>query len=152
MTIPRDFSSWHSYFSFALAREFVNREDSAHAPIPQGRLERAGRILAAFAMRPLDSLLREIRNPLVLLALTIFALAVASIAYYPVQTFQIATALLPFLKSITAEHVRAGTYFLAQTVILGLGLQALGRLLNPQLLTAYQQGEILAIPIGAVKR
>ncbi len=145
---PLRFDSWQSYFSFCLAREFVDQQGRSL----NGRgIERIGHFLAAPIVKPLDALMREFRNPLVIVALTVSLLLITSIVFYPVQSMVLACRVLPFLKYIRPWHVKGALYIISQTVILGLGLRTLGRLSNPELMEAFARKRVIPIPIGAVK-
>lgn len=149
---PAGFGSWREYFSFGLAREYQRIDTGQLFEMQPGILERAGRALSVVVMKPLDALARGIRNPLVILSLTVTSLFFVSIAFYPVQTWAIVTTVLPLVKYITAAHVQAACYAISQATILGLGLQAFGRFNNEALMAQHKAGNILPIPIGAVRK
>lgn len=145
---PTGFATWNDYFSFVLAREYVSSDTGEIFPVKKGPLEKFGRACASLAVQPVDFLLREIRNPLVLLSMTVGALFLTSVAFYPTQTWNLAAQVLPFIKGIKSYHVHAFFYGTSQSVILGLGTQALGRLRNPALMEAFQNKRIIPISIG----
>lgn len=138
-----------SYYSFNFAREFVDRQTGEKFPI--SRFEKIGDALAGLILKPLDTIMKEFRNPVVIVALTITLLFIASIIFYPVQSMAIACRLLPFLKYVRPAHIKAALYVFSQTVILGLGLRSVSRLSNPELMNAFQRHQIIPIPIGAVR-
>jgi hypothetical protein len=148
---PAGFDSWHSYSSFCFAREFADRQTGDVVERRMTRLEKIGHYLAAALSAPLDAVLREFRNPLVIVALTVSMLFIASIVFYPVQAMALACRILPFLRHVRPWHAKAALYALSQTVLLGLGLRSVGRLSDPNLMSAYLQKKIMPIPIGAVR-
>lgn len=147
---PIGFDSWKQYFQFSLGREFVNRQTGEPFPV-HSSLEKVGHALASVVMKPLDLVMREFRNPAVIVALTVAMLAATSLVFYPVHTMAIAYKLFPFLKAIQAHHVKAALFAVSQTVILGLGLRTVGRLSNPELMAAFQSREIIPLSIGTVR-
>lgn len=148
---PTGFPSWKSFFSFTLARGFLDTErGSLIEPREVGRLESIGRTFS-WAVQPVDLLLKNIRNPLVIISLTMTSLFVATIAFYPLQAWTAAVTVFPFLEKAATPHVlQAGCYFLTQATIAGLGIKAFGRLSNQDLLDRYLTGQVIAIPIGAI--
>jgi hypothetical protein len=149
--VPASFDSWRSYFAFSFAREFADRETGEIVQRQPSRLEKIGASLAAVLVSPLDAVMREFRNPLVIVALTATVLFFTSIVFYPVQTMAIACRILPFLKYIHAGHIKGALYVLSEAVILGLGLRTVGRLSNADLMRAYREKRIIPIPIGSVR-
>lgn len=147
---PIGFDSWKDYFQFSLGREFVNRETgilfTVHSPI-----ERVGHALANVVMKPLDLVMREFRNPMVIVALTIAMLVATTIVFYPAHAMAIACKVFPFLKVIEVGHVKFVLYAVSQTVIAGLGIRTVGRLSNHELMGSLRAREIIALSIGTVR-
>ncbi len=151
MITPSEFGSWKEFFSFGLAREYQRLDNGQLFEVQSGRLETVGRTLSVIVIKPLDALARGIRNPLVILSLTMVSLFFVSIAFYPLQTWGVVSTVLPFVKSITAAEIQVSYYTISQATILGLGLQAFGRFNNPALMQAHRDRAIRPIPIGAVR-
>jgi hypothetical protein len=151
MIAPTGFSNWKEYFSFVLAREYVSAETGEDFASKEGRLEKAGRSLAAIGTKPVDFFLREIRNPLVLLSTTAAALFLTSILFYPAQTWAITTAIFPFVERVKHHHIHALGYAISQSIILGLGARAYGRLGNRELMDAFRAKKIIPLSIGTQK-
>lgn len=150
--IPRGFVSWRAFFGFALAREYRYKEDLRLFSLEPSLLERVGSALSGIVMKLLDLIAKKIRNPLFLTALTLMSLFFVSVAFYPAHTWAIATRVVPWIASITASQIQALFYAISQATILGLGLQAYGRLSRTELMAAYQSGVIEPVPIGASVR
>jgi len=148
MITPTGFQSWKEYFSFVLAREYISAKTGEVFIFKREKLEKLGSSLSSLGMKPLDFFLKEIRNPLMLVTTTASALFITSILYYPSQTGSIVTTILPFLKEIEPYHVRAFAYGMCQSIILGLGMRAYGRLENHTLMEAFKKKEIIPISIG----
>ncbi|HEY4255411.1 MAG TPA: hypothetical protein VGM34_03585 [Chlamydiales bacterium] len=146
---PNGFNTWREYFSFTLAREYMSRDTGELFSFQPGYLERAGKVFSFVVLTPLDAFLRGIRNPLVILSLTMISLFFVSIAFYPVQTWALASSAIPLIKGIKSSHIQAACYLVSQGLILGLGLRAVGRLSNQSLMDAYRAGSIVPVPIGA---
>lgn len=147
--IPAGFASWREYFAFGLAREYRYLEDGRLFEMPPSRLERVGSALSCIVTGPLDFMAREIRNPMMLLALTVTSLFFVSIAFYPAHTWGLLTRALPWIQKMRAVHVQAAAYSVSQAVILGLGLRALGRFCTPELMAAHAARTIRPVPLGA---
>ncbi len=149
---PTGFTSWPDYFRFTLAREFVPAEHN-HAPsIPLNWMERTGHALSRPFLNPINSLLKNIKNPLVITALTIVAIAAITIIFYPAQFAAALYTVAPFLTHIQPWMMK-GALFVGVEIIIGtLGLRALGRVCNPLLRTAWHTHQIIAIPIGTTFR
>jgi len=138
------FTSFGQYLKFSFAREFIYRDetkgDFSYNP---NALEKLGGYLVAPLMKPSDSLLKNIRNPLVITALTIGAIFVATLVFYP-------AVVVSLLQNITV--LKFAICSLVDVTILGLGLRTLGRLGvsgDNGLLSAWDKGEIIPVPIGA---
>ncbi len=153
---PTGFDSWKHYFSFAMAREYAAPQRQGQEPITPphqpNSVERVGHSLAAVVISPLDAVLRGIRNPLVVVSTALVLIFLASIAFYPVQTWGLVTTVLPFVSKIQAHHIQAVCYGVSQVVILGLGVRTIGRLSNEALMRAYRAKEVVPVPIGAILR
>lgn len=147
---PAGFGSWREFVAFGVAREYQRVDTNQPFESSPGRIELTGKALSVAVIKPLDVLLQGIRNPLVILSLTMVSLFFVSIAFYPAQTWAILSTALPMVKQITASHIQAACYALSQATILGLGLQAFGRFSNQSLMAAHRAGEIRPVPIGAV--
>lgn len=149
MIAPTGFQSWKEYFSFVLAREYVSNRTGEVFVFEKGALEKIGRSLSSIGTKPVDYFLKEIRNPLMLLSTTVSALFLTSIVFYPSETWSIATRIFPFIENVKSHHVHACFYGISQSIILGIGMQAYGRLGNHALMQAFQKKEIIPIPIGS---
>ncbi len=83
-----------------------------------------------------------------ILALTVSAIAVVTIAFYPAQFMATSYAVLPFLEGVKPWMVKFGLYLMVQATMTGIGLRAFGRVCNLNLREAWQKSELQAIHIG----
>jgi hypothetical protein len=150
MMTPSGFDSWKGFGSFALAREFGDQKTKNIYLSHSTRLEEIGDALSSVVMKPIDAVMRGFRNPLVIVALTVSLIFIASLVFYPVQAMAAACRILPFLKHVNAAHVKAALFGVSQAVILGLGLRTVGRLSNDDLKDKVRNGRVFPIPVGAV--
>ncbi len=146
-----DFRSLLKYGRFAMAREFAGQNNATDFNYQKNRLERLGDAMLRPIFHPTDLFFRNIRNPFVILSMTVTAIALVSIGFYPAQFFAGVYAVAPFMKLLRPEMAKFGLYLATQMIILGLGLRTLGRQNNPQLMNALRAGEIQSIQIGSVK-
>lgn len=142
------FDSYIDYFRFSCAKGFYNLTDEKEVAYPKNILEKVGNKILAPIVVPMDRLLKNIRNPLVIVALTIAAIAIATIAFYPeVVAAAIGTAL-PFLLKIEPWMLKFAVFSAIELNILALGLRTLGRLCNKDLMQAWKNKEIDSFAIG----
>lgn len=146
---PAGFDSWRSFWSMATAREFFDLETKQTVK-RRSCLEVTGSHLSAVLLKPLDAVMKEFRNPVVIVALTVSLIFIASIVFYPAQTFGMACRILPFLKAVRPHHVKAALYFISQIAIGGIGLRMFGRLSNHELMQGVRSGRVMPVPIGSV--
>lgn len=151
MTIWSDFGSLQEYGRFAMAKEFVHQGDGTNFAYQKNRLERLGEIILKPIFHPTDLFFRNIRNPLVILAMTATAIALVSIAFYPTQFMAGVYTVAPFLKLAEPWMVKFALYVTTQSFILGLGLRTLGRQNNEALMTALRARGLAAIPLGSIR-
>lgn len=151
MTHPTGFTSWSNYFSFALAQDFVEKETFSHPQITKNFCEKCGHLISQPFVAPANFLLREIKNPLVISAITISLIAAATLIFYPTQFVAAATTLFPFLVKIKPWMIKLGLFTCVEITITAVGIRALGRLLNKELLHAWQSQKIIPVHIGAKK-
>lgn len=149
MYTPAGFPSWSNYAHFILAREFAPQDPTQQVPIAQNRLEVLGHALSLPVAKPFNYLLREIRNPLVILSLAVSLVALATLVFYPAELVLFATTLFPFLAHAKPWMFKAALYVGVQTTILGLGLRALGRVCNDALMHAWHTRQIVPVHVGA---
>lgn len=148
MICPDGFDSWKDYFSFSLARNYVATKTEQYTHFPPHVLERVGEVLAKPFLEPLHFFALNIKNPAFIVALSTTAIALTSLAFYPVEFMQIASTLFPSVKKMEPWMLHFGLYATAQSTIIALCLRTLGRLSNPNLLNAWKKREIKALHIG----
>lgn len=151
MISPNGFPSWSSYFQFGLAREFAPANSSETVKIAKNRLEKLGELLSRPILKPFNFFLREIRNPLVILSLTVTLVALATLLFYPAQLMLAVSTLLPFLGGIQPWMAKLAFFGLVEVTVAGIGLRAFGRMCNSQLRRAWEQRQIIPVHLGAKK-
>lgn len=149
MVTPTGFHSWSNFFHFALARKFAPRDPHQPVTISRNVLENVGHVISRPILTPLNFMLREIKNPLVILALTVTLVALATILFYPAQFMMVASTVFPFLVKIQPWMVKLALFAAVETTILALGVRALGRMCNRELRQAWHARKLLPIHLGA---
>jgi hypothetical protein len=134
------FSSLGSYIRFAAARKF-EVEDGASIKA-RTCMERLGGYMVTPLLGPAHFCMKNIRNPLMIAALTVSALFFATLLYYP-STLALIVAGIPAIKM--------GSYLTVQTTILGLCLRTLGRLNNEELMQKWDAGKLKPIAVGTTQ-
>jgi hypothetical protein len=142
------FISFRDYVRFVGAKEFVQLPDERPFLYSKNALEKVGHVCVMPFLTPVDEALQNIQNPLVMTALTVAALAVVTIIFYPLEFVAGLRKIAPFLFKISAEKIKMTTFISSQVCIAGLGLRALGRLFNPNLMSAWTRREVIPIAIG----
>lgn len=148
---PTGFPSWSNYFSFSLAKDFVEKESLSPLSIEKNFLENIGHFVSRPVLNPINFLLREIKNPLVILFITILLIGASTLVFYPVHCMTMVITFLPFLGQIQPWMVKFFLFISLQTTILAIGVKALGRMFNKKLLDAWRSQKIIAVHIGAKK-
>lgn len=149
MLVPTGFSSWSNYLNFALARKFVATDSQMPVEIDENWLQKIGHGVSRPFLNPLNFLLREIKNPLVILVLTVSLIAIVTLVFYPFQFMVAACRVFPFLAYIQPWMVKLALYIGVEATIGAIGLRALGRMCNPKLRKAWQNQKIVPMHIGA---
>jgi len=137
------FSSTRDYFGFISCREFVSSDSGNSFSYSKNTLEKIGEAMCKPIFGTADIGLRNIRNPLVITAITITIIAAITLVFYP-GTFAALSTL-----AIQPWMVKFGFYLISQTTVLGVGLRGLGRLNNDAVAAAWNAKTIIPIPIGA---
>ena len=149
MSHPTGFDSWHNYFQFSLANEFVGAEGN-NFQYQRNDLEKTGYFLSSFVTRPLNFTLKNIKNPLFILALAITCIAITTIIFYPAHFMFILAKTIPFVFRVQPWMVKAAVFTILETTIFGLGLRTFGRVCNLELLHAWQQKEVIPVFLGDI--
>jgi len=147
--VPRGFTSWADYGHFSFAREYVTQAGEPYA-YDRNWLETIGHAMAWPVLQPANFIAREIQNPLVILALTVSAIALATIAFYPTQFFGALSTIAPFLSKFHPWMAKFALFLCIEITIAGIGLRTLGRVTNDDLMLAWTNREIRPLHIGAV--
>jgi hypothetical protein len=129
------------------SKGFINHVYMALTPRPeqmasaytQGRLEKIGDGLAWHVTKLPQHIRSALNNPKVItVALTALALLTVQFAFYPTATYLAAQAVFTFAAQyITASGVKIAIYAAIQTAITGIGVRALGRFSNDELMDKW---------------
>lgn len=140
-----------NYLRFAFAREFqsANEEPFIHQ---KGLLEKVGGILVSPFFRPCDGLLKNIKEPFMITALTVSAMGLTTLFFYPEESVNALHTLLPFTAYIQPKLVKFAVFLGSETIILGLGLRTFGRLSNKALVEGFENKTIVPLSLGTVEQ
>src|SRR4051812_31360103 len=97
---PTGFNSFSEYWQFAGAREFWDVNNNERLEYAKTRLERLGDFLAYPVIKATDYAMRNIRNPLMILSVTLTAIIGVTILFYPEELVQFVSRLIPIAKQI----------------------------------------------------
>lgn len=148
MFTPTGFDSRADYFRFMWARKFLTADRRQEFTYAKSKLEILGEGLSKPALGLTNYALQNIRNPLMITALTLAAIGVTTILFYPDQFVRQVVQFMPFALCLKAWMIKAGLYAATQMMIIGVGLRTLGRLNNLQLRNAWAQRQVIPIFIG----
>lgn len=151
MHIPSN-STLHKLFIFAFAKGFRDIKTQEEHHWKKNRLEHLGTALRWGVGNLTDTLLKEIKNPIMIVALTSLALLGVTIAFYPATVLAITAKVFPIGLMLKPWMVKMALYILVQATIAGIGIRTYGRLCNKQLTQNWEQGHLEAIHIGEKKR
>ncbi len=140
------------YFAFIAAKDFRKLSDDQPFEWEQSRLEELGNRLRWGLGSALDLILREIRNPITIVALTALAALIVSITFYPATTLGTAAKVAPFVLKVKPWMVKLALYIVTQVTTVGIGLRGYGRLQNAPLYEAWKRGELEPVYIGDQRR
>jgi hypothetical protein len=150
---PTGFTSFSEYWRFAWAREFRDIDTHERIEYAKTRLEQLGDILVYPTMRISDHAMRNIRNPLMILTVTLTAILAVTILFYPEQLMRGIARALPMAEQVKPWMIKAALYTALQGMIVGICLRTLGRL-DPsgELWDLWDQSprEIVTVSIGTV--
>jgi len=127
-------------WAFAVAKDFRERETHIAYSYEKNRLEKLGSLLRGGVDYVLDFTLKEIKNPVMVVALTALAALSTTFVFYP--------HYLPFVNMVKPWMIRAAMYGSLEATILGIGLRNLGRLNNDLLREKWNRGELEPVYIG----
>lgn len=138
------FDSITGYWKFVNAKEFTKKDefDTAFA-YKKNLCERIGGILVYPILQPVDFSIANSRNPLMILTLTICALFATTVIFYP--------SVIAGMFIISGTIIKAVFFTLTQTMILGIGLRALGRLNNSSLMNEWEKDHLNTQAIGTIR-
>lgn len=132
------FNSFTDYLRFVCARKFVTDDNRTFRT--ENKSERWGGYLVTPLLKPLNFCLQNIRNPLMVVALTVGALFMSTLIFYPASLSALAIAV---------PIIRLTAFTLTQATIIGLCVRTLGRLANKPLMQAWEAGSIYPVGLGS---
>ena len=93
--------------------------------------------------------MRNIRNPLMTLSVTLTAILAVTILFYPEELMQFVSRAIPLAQQMQPYMVKVALFTTVQVTILGLGLRTFGRLSHSgELWRAWDQTPRQIIPIA----
>ncbi|MEN9654443.1 MAG: hypothetical protein RL235_555 [Chlamydiota bacterium] len=121
-----------SHFEFALSKEHPRIRQE----IPIYRLEKIGNRFSWLVYDFRTIMGTYLGDPrFVTICFTLFFMTLTALLFYPSNTWDILEQMFTWIiKHIEWKYVRFGLWLLSEITILGLGLRALGRFSNPQLM------------------
>lgn len=125
---PTGFQSFSEYWRFAWAREFRDIDRHERVIYAKTRLERLGDVMVYPIMRMADHTMRNIRNPLMILSVTLTAILAVTILFYPEELMRTISTLIPIAQKLKPWMIKGGLFTALQTTILGMGIRTFGRL------------------------
>lgn len=144
-----NFDSMNDYFRFVFAKSFYTSGDRPEEfKYDKNFIENVGSISTHTVSFVADFMLRHIRNPLMIVALTVAAIAVVTIVFYPGTFVAGVATLFPFVLAIQPWMVKLSVFAFVQWNIIGVGLRTIGRLSNSTLMNCWVQKDIQAVSIG----
>lgn len=145
------FETYKDYFRFAGAKSFFTSGGDQFV-YPKNLAERLGDKLLNPVFKPTDFMMRNIKNPLFIVILTVVAVALVTLAFYPTAVVAAAGAVIPAVFYIQPWMLKLGLYAVVQSTIFCLGMRTIGRMKNPVLVQAWNSRELVPIPMGAIVR
>lgn len=139
------FDTFSSYVRFTFARDFIKKDPSEISfHYTKNKWEKTGDFLTKPVLKPIDFSGRNSRNPFFITALTIAALFVATVLFYPAM-------VSGFLTIPVVVGIKTALYTLTQITIVGLCLRTLGRLNNPVLMSEWDKHNLIPQRIGSIR-
>lgn len=151
MLIPPN-SQTRKFFAFTFAKGFRNIQTLEEHHWKKNSFEHLGTALRWGVGSLTDTLLKEIKNPIMIVGLTSLALLAVTIAFYPGTVIAATAKICPVALKIRPWMIKMALYILLQSTIAGIGIRAYGRLCNEQLLQVWKQGSLKAIHVGEKKQ
>jgi len=156
---PTGFGSWRNYFRYILARKFIpfekNQEDTftnankvLEYQYQTNILEKIGQFISRPIIEPLSFVVKHIQNPLFIIALTITAIALVTIGFYPNYFILVAAKVFPLILKLQPWMIKLGLYCVLLITILGIGIRGLGRVCNEELLKKWHEKKIWVMDLG----
>ncbi len=146
---PIGFNSFSEYWQFAGAREFWDVDNNERVIYAKTRMEHLGDFLAYPLMKITDYAMRNIRNPLMILSVTLTAIIGVTILFYPEELVNVVSRVIPIAQQLKPWMIKVALYMTLQITILGIGLRTMGRL-NPfgELWIVWNQTPRVIVPIA----
>lgn len=137
--------------NFIAAREFWFKNlDEGRFVYETNKIEVLGDLLISPLFKNADRVLKHIKEPFMIVALTAASIGMTTLVFYPEECASFATTTLPFLSSIKPWMVKFGVYVGTELLIFGVGLRTFGRFSNADLYNAWKEKKIVSIPIGSI--
>lgn len=143
------FDTNREFFQFIGAKEFHTKQPKQEFAYQKNVFEKLGGLLAAPVFGVADLAGRNIRNPVVIVAATLAALAVITFAFYPVHVVAAVAFVLPQIFYIKSWMVYGAIHAIASMTLWGASIRALGRMSNQQLVQAWNAKNLVPVALGS---
>jgi hypothetical protein len=144
-------NSVKDYLRLATAREFW-QSNLAQGPFAyeKNAIEKMGDILVWPLFKNSDRFLRRIREPYMIMAMTVSAIGISTLLFYPEESIKTLNSIIPISAVLEPKVVKFIMFLASEATIFGFGARTYGRLSNNSLMTAWNNKNIVAVPVGAV--
>jgi hypothetical protein len=124
--------------SFSFAKDFLDTGSGNRFTYEKNFFEKFGGGLNLLSRRVIHITLKEINNPVCIVALTVIAFLAVTVIFYP----EVIVGFIPHLAKVQPWVVKGGVYLIFQITIFGHGIQTYGRVTNSQLREKWNAGEL----------
>lgn len=139
------------YFGFVFAKDFRLQSGEVYHRERNG-IEGLGERMRWGVENVADFFFRNIRNPVMIVALTALAMLAVTIVYYSEQITAFVAIVLPAAAKVKPWMLKVALYFLVQSTIASIGIRTFGRFSNAQLVEDWWGGRLEAVYIGDQRR
>ena len=140
--------SWHDYFSFMLAKSF-HYTDDPNKEFPPSAVEQLSRKVLAPLQVPVDVLLANITEPVMIIAIGVAGVAATTVVFYPDLSFQLVHAVCSPFIDFEPWMMKFATFCVLETGLNLLAIRTIMRYRNKELRAAWENRTIVPIHMGS---
>jgi hypothetical protein len=144
--------NYKNFWPIILAKEFRVKNSGKVFQYQKNTMEKMGHVLRFGLGSIADLILREIKNPIMIIALTAIGFLIATFLFYPTVTLAIIAKVFPFIYAIKFWMIKLAIYISLQLTVLGVSLRTLGHLQNKFLMDEWSNGNLESVFIGDRRR